>query len=1053
MLLEAPFQIYSAAAGSGKTYTLAKTYLSILLQSSVKRPFQQILAITFTNKAAAEMKDRVLSSLHYFAHRCDQSEPVKEALLDELSRGLSLSKEQLRSRSKIVLKEILHNYSAFELTTIDAFTHKLIRSFALDLALNPGFEVTLEPHTQLKEAIERLIDSIQEDEVLKALLRTLTYEQIERSKSFDISHQLFEFSKELLNESSRKKFQINQLALHQIAPHKALLKKHKEAIDHQLVDKASTLLKSIEAAGKNAVFKSNIIDHLDTLVSGQFDAPKLISSTVTGQIEQGTLLKKGKEVSSSILESIAVDYPTLVQLLHERNRVDEIIRQLGNYGLMQKIFNLYQSVLKEEQLLPIAEFNALISDAIADQPTPYIYERIGSKYQYFFIDEFQDTSVFQWHNLKPLLSSVVDSAENLKEGLVFIVGDAKQSIYRWRGGDAQQFIDLQTQRNHSFSKLPITENLSTNYRSDPVIVHFNNHLFELAADRLEDPTHQHLYKHTSLQQPRPGATLSQGLVRVRFIEKTRSEDESFQLSALLDDLAFCKAHHYSLSDMAVLVSTNAEAQKVAEFLMNAGLDVISSEALDLKRNATIKAVIALMRYALDRNNPLHAFEVVDTAEKYSKERFKQVRDALNSPENSRIASFEHYLRQQGIEIDHLLKSSAYVFAKSVIDHLSLGRPDSTIASAGEIDPAFCNYLLELIHERQHQKKEGIQEFISYFDSQESLFMPLPENDEALRITTIHKSKGLEFNLVFIPFAIERNRLTNARKEWLRVDDLLPIEEMLLPLSDKTTKAQENSRKIYEQERTKTALDHLNQLYVACTRAKNALFIYTEVLSATKEGIHYPALFYDCLKQHYGFDPASQTEITLGQLQTKSTTSLLKDERKIDFAIADPTLRFTHSYPELHTKDAQILGTLFHQFMRYVYDRDDILKAKESLSVQIKIDGLSIDLLDQCVHWANLVLSHPELKHLFGRSLWSKNEAALLDVHGALCIPDRFVLVDNAYTLIEYKTGAPNDSHVSQINQYAELIEQMLVDGKPIRVKDRIIIYLSTLDPEITITHL
>jgi ATP-dependent exoDNAse (exonuclease V) beta subunit len=315
MLLEAPFQIYSAAAGSGKTYTLAKTYLSLLLRSNSSRPFQHILAITFTNKAAAEMKERVLSSLHYFAHRSDQSDPVKEGLLQELSEGLSLSSEHIRGRSKTLLKEILHNYSAFELTTIDAFTHKLIRSFALDLALNPGFEVTLEPHSYLKEAIERLIDQIQEDPILKRLLRTMTFEQIEQSKSFDISYQLFEFSKELLNERSRKKFEQNQIELAQIAQHTAALKRELEHLHERIANRAQSLLNALQEAGGNSVFKINILDNLGAMAEGRLDESKLFNETVIRQIEQSTHFKKGKEPSQSLLEHIEQEYPELIDLL------------------------------------------------------------------------------------------------------------------------------------------------------------------------------------------------------------------------------------------------------------------------------------------------------------------------------------------------------------------------------------------------------------------------------------------------------------------------------------------------------------------------------------------------------------------------------------------------------------------------------------------------------------------------------------------------------------------------------------------------------------------
>lgn len=1052
MLLEAPFQIYSAAAGSGKTYTLAKTYLSLLLQSDSSRPFQHILAITFTNKAAAEMKERVLSSLHYFAHRCDESEPVKEIMLTELIEGLKFSKEHIRARSKTVLKEILHNYSAFELTTIDAFTHKLIRSFALDLSLNPGFEVTLEPNTYLKEAIERLIDQIQTDKILKGLLRAMTFEQIEQSKSFDISYQLFEFSKELLNESSRKKFALNRIELAQILPLKEQLKLQIEGINNKITEGAHSLLQVLKTEGENDTFKTYILDHLKAMDEGRLDDSKLTGPTVVKQIEQNTHLKKGKEISPILRERIETEYPKLVDLLHDRNRLLGIFNQLGNYALMRRIFNLYQSVLKEKEMLPIAEFNALISEAIADQPTPYIYERIGSKYQHFFIDEFQDTSVFQWNNLKPLLSATIESAETLKEGLVFIVGDAKQSIYRWRGGDAQQFIDLHANKTPVFSKPAEPATLKKNFRSAAAIVTFNNRLFDIAAAQLEDASHQELYKTTSLQHCRLGSNADEGLVRVRFHQKSKEDGVEAALNGLLDDLSFSREKGYSLADMAVLVSTNSEAKKVAEYLIIEGVSVISSEALDLKLNDTVSAIIALMRYALDRSNAMHAFTVINTAERYHKNRFERVREALKDQGKRRITSFEVYLKNTGVNFDKWLKDNAFVFVKSAVDQLVLSQPNGVNRLAGQADPAYCNYLLELVHERQYQKGEGLQEFLTFYDAQETLFMPLPESDQALRITTVHKSKGLEFDLVFYPFAVERNKSINSKKEWLSVDDVLPFSEMLLPLSEKTTKNHEPSRKMYEHERSKTALDHLNQLYVACTRAKNGLFIYTEEPTSEKEGIHYASLIQDCLRQHYPLNTTDPAVATIGSLVVKSASSDKKQGHKISFSTADQQLAFTLSYPETQTKESQVLGTLFHEFMRQVNSLEDIAEVKTQMLKNPPEDVNYSALIDQCEQWALSITTHAELKHLYRASLWAKNESVLLAPGAALFIPDRLVLIDDAYSLIEYKTGEAKKAHIDQVDHYAQLIDEMHAKKPKVKVKERIIIYLSASEPKITITY-
>jgi ATP-dependent exoDNAse (exonuclease V) beta subunit len=1043
MLIEASFQIYSAAAGSGKTYTLAKTYLGLLLRSSDTRIFQHILALTFTNKAAAEMKERVLSSLHYFAYAEEGSSASKESMLKELSGSLGLSRTSIQKRSETVLKEILHNYAGFELTTIDAFTHKLIRSFALDLALNPGFEVTLEPMNYLREAIEELIDELQDNPQLEELLRTMTLSLIDQEKSFDIARSLLDFSKELLNEASRLRFEENAINLESVLALQKILEEKWRQKEKEVEQNALMLLDELRAAGGKEVFKVNILDHLTAMAEGRLDEPKLTGETVLKQLKEAAYFKKGKEVSATLQEKLEKDYPDIVGALHERSRIQAVSQQIGSYALMGRIFELYQSVLKRKEVLPIAEFNALISAAISDQPAPYIYERIGSKYQYFFIDEFQDTSVFQWNNLKPLLASTVASSESIDEGLAFIVGDAKQSIYRWRGGDVEQFIRLYSQGANDFSKSAAAANLDTNYRSASTLINFNNQLFSLGAQVLTDSSYQDLYRNTSRQRIPDHRSQEEGFVGVRLIERSEKSKVELQLEALREDIKRCIAAGYALRDMAVLVSKNAEASTVANDLMDKGFEVISSEALDLKLNERIKVVIALMRYTLEPSNALYAFEVVDGIERHHPERFERVQKALSDQGKRRIYSFERYLSAHEIALEELIKMNPYVFVKKVIDNLPFSTVEGAVVKAGQTDAAFCNYLLELVYERQQQRGEGVHEFLNYYDSQETLFLPLPENTEAIQITTVHKSKGLEFEVVFYPFAVERSRSLNTEKDWLEVSDLLPIRHMLLPLSSKTVKGHAPSEAIYEKERMRTELDHLNQFYVACTRAKQALFIYAETPSSSKEGIHYPALLTSCLASHFA-DHFNGNVADIGCLRAQGLSEQLETEDQIPFVTATEPLTFELSYPEPVLQEAQLLGTLFHEFMSHIHSIESLEGAVDSLK-----DKANEEQLQQCEKWANEILTHPELNTYYKKEVWAKNEAKLLDPSGSIAIPDRLVKIENDYTLIEYKTGLPSPKHLEQVNQYSDLINRLDPSGE-CSVKQRFILYLSAHEKELEV---
>jgi hypothetical protein len=295
------------------------------------------------------MKERVLSSLHYFAYATEGSSASKESMLKELSEGLGLSRTSIQKRSETVLKEILHNYAGFELTTIDAFTHKLIRSFALDLALNPGFEVTLEPMNYLREAIEELIDELQDNPLLEELLRTMTLNLIDQEKSFDIARSLLDFSRELLSETSRMRFEENAIELEDVLEMQKLLNEKCNQKEKEVQQEASMLLDQLQAAGGKEVFKVYILDHLSAMAEGRLDEPKLTAETVVKQIQEATYFKKGKELSIALQEHIEKTYPNLVLALQERSRIQSISQQIGSYALMGRIFDLYQSVLTKKR--------------------------------------------------------------------------------------------------------------------------------------------------------------------------------------------------------------------------------------------------------------------------------------------------------------------------------------------------------------------------------------------------------------------------------------------------------------------------------------------------------------------------------------------------------------------------------------------------------------------------------------------------------------------------------------------------------------------------------
>ena len=437
---ESTFQVYNASAGSGKTFTLVKEYLKILLATEDVFTFQKVIAITFTNKAAAEMKERVLKNLKDFSER--KENVLSKILLEEIA----IDTETLQKRGKKVLHAILQNYSAFYITTIDSFTYKIIRSFAYDLGLSQNFEVQMDVQELLNEAVDLLISKIGTEEELTKVLIDYSLEKTNDDKSWDISRDLSEFSRILLNEEDVVHFrELSEKSLedfrglqHKIAKHQKELIKKMKSTGEEALEMISTM--SLQFGD---FYRSMLPNHFSSLSVNPETTKFFDQSALKKRVDERQLYAKSK--SDDIKASIEGILPELLRLYEES---EELYRQLLRNKLVLKsiiplavLNNINQELttIKEEGNIRLnAEFNQLISDHIQDQPAPFIYERIGQKFMHYFIDEMQDTSVLQWNNLIPL----IDNSLSQEKTSLLLVGDGKQAIYRWRGGKATQFIGL-----------------------------------------------------------------------------------------------------------------------------------------------------------------------------------------------------------------------------------------------------------------------------------------------------------------------------------------------------------------------------------------------------------------------------------------------------------------------------------------------------------------------------------------------------------------------------------------------------------------------------------
>ena len=516
----ATFQVYNASAGSGKTFTLVKEYLKVLLNSEDIFRFQKVLAITFTNKAAGEMKERVLNNLHDF------SEGKENDLFQIIINEIPIDKPTIKERSKKILDAILQNYSAFSITTIDSFTHKIIKNFAYDLGLSLNFEVEMDAVSLLNEAVDVLISKIGTDKELTKLLIDFSLDKADDDKSWDISRELNEFSRILLNEDDTKHFrELADKKLEDFTNLKKKLTEHQQVIKMRFQEIGNNGLEIIESVQLDYkdFYRSMFPNHFVALSKNPEKAKFFEDSKLRERIEENNFYAKSKsEDIKSVIEGIL---PELLQLYMKSE-------QLYQQFLMNKLalksviplavlnhINLELTEIKEENNLRLnAEFNQLISDNIKDQPAPFIYERIGQRFMHYFIDEMQDTSVLQWQNLIPL----IDNALAQENSSLLLVGDGKQAIYRWRGGKAEQFIDLGSGEENPFHIDKKKETLATNFRSYSEIINFNNSFFQHTANFLQNEDYSQLFVdgNKQLENSKKG-----GFVSLSFLEKEEEKED------------------------------------------------------------------------------------------------------------------------------------------------------------------------------------------------------------------------------------------------------------------------------------------------------------------------------------------------------------------------------------------------------------------------------------------------------------------------------------------------------------------------------------------------
>lgn len=1007
MLQPNEFKIYNASAGAGKTYTLVKEYLSILLSDPNPFSFESILAITFTNKAANEMKERILQQLVKFS----RNNFAEDRDLKMLSSELDLSPEEIHRRARNILVKILHNYSRFSVSTIDKFNLRLMKSFAQDLGLSSNFNVEMDAEKLFEESVHQLFSKIGEDSLLTSVLIEVALDNLNDNKSWDISRELIQSAGSLYNDSHL--VQLSKLQKYNLEEfngfRKTVFRKVAQS-KNKLVNTGKNALDHIRQNGIQIddfpYGKSGFIGFFINLSNERFDLPGNRHNDYK-QITDFTKYTSGK--ASAYAESkIPEILPELFTLSDKATGLikdlilwEEIRKTIVSMSIINEVEKAIETIKEDNNVLLISEFNKRISSNLQKQPAGFIYERIGNRFHHYFIDEFQDTSTLQWQNLFPLV-------ENARAGsdTVMLVGDAKQSIYRWRGGNPEQMLDLINNQK----KLDISvESLPKNWRSHENIIQFNNAFYQKIAENLavEDYKNLYLEGNKQLTNPKKG-----GYVQLNFVNKKddTTGDYSYEktvLEQLLKNINSVRKQGFQLNEISILHRTGKHGKLIAEFLTENQIPVISSESLLLANSNEIQLLELFFKAVSNEDDKISRSEFILKFNELKENIFPDITETIRSVLGKDLCALADLLAPFGFDISFVSEPSVslYDFVEKSIGALKLEGKSN----------AYLQYFLDYVLEYSMQNEYNFQRFLENWETRrEKLSISSPEGIDAIQLMTIHKSKGLEFRVVILPFADWGERVKPS-KFWIPLrDEELPFDEFIVQSFGNLSEVNDDIKSIIEKEQNEILLDNLNLLYVATTRAVEQLYVIAPKDAKSGVGAYFSGQFPNADEIIVKGEKGRVSEPVNKEIHTKTLPFLSeKWENRIEIS--------RESSKRWKKKKGIVYGDLIHGLMKFVLTEKDI---EPILKTALNSGEISQEELPEIQKKILEIVRHPKLEKYFSADKKILNERDFVDGLGGIFRPDRLVINENRCTIIDYKTGGEKPKHIRQMNEYASHLEKM-----------------------------
>ncbi|MGE8533568.1 MAG: UvrD-helicase domain-containing protein [Chryseobacterium sp.] len=1030
------YTVINASAGSGKTYALVQRLLMICLRyPNQQQSIRNILALTFTNKAANEMKERILSWLGNFSAK-DYAENTDLKNIQKAfeEQGLKITIDELHHRSEKLLDYVLHNYSTLNIGTIDRFNSRLVRSFSYELGLAKNFNLEIEAEPFLIEAVDKMLDQIGENETISNSFMDYVDYSLENNERINLNKNLYDSAKEFVKDihyehlKSNKSFDdANYENIKNTLRKEIVLNKKQSA---ELAASSIELFKSrnidIEdfAQGKNGIggFFTKVIDFYQQKRTG-FPFPTTQEESVINNYRKGASSKSKHKESEifEILDSLLDNRMKLILLYIETQKKEKVLSALLPLKVNKDIQDELQKIEEENDLVLLSKFNILINENLKNEPSAFIYEKVGSQFQHYFFDEFQDTSELQWQNFVPLR----DHSVSTEYTSFTLVGDPKQSIYRFRGGESKLMLDIINKKEFSPKEADLLV-LKDNWRSARNIVQFNNELYRFHSEGLLEE-HKNIFGEDAEQSPK---SKFDGRVKVNLIDNLTNEEFYNDTSERMrKDIQECLDNGFKFSDITILCRGNFDifsySQKLGSLKVKyrgeeTNIKTISDKGLTLELSNTLKAVIEFLRWELNPKNKhclIMMMYHLNTLGKIHMPDFTlEMKEILDIEGHEEILQFikEKYSLQ--LKQDNFPRFNLYNFIEYYINEFSVENKETD----------FLLNFLEMLFNFTQNAGASTKEFLKYWDEEASSYtIQASENIDAIQIMTIHKSKGLEFPIVFIPM-INKNR-DNEFTNWFDTNENEALKSVNINQFNKNLEVYDeeilffNSKNAY-----KNMIDRLCLQYVATTRPVEQLFFYLQKANKTSNNLE--LLEFLQTKNTEQSDEFDVYEVNPELLKkySKDKSSSFKtqniqdlknvNEKSTSIKIATPSKNY-----QVRNEKVRI-GLFVHELLSKINTEKDISKVLEGYALEGQITLEEKNEIQLTLE--EIVKTYAE----FFDEKWEviNEKDIMISENGESHIfrPDRILKGEEGYIIVDFKTGEQKTKDEAQVEGYKNILERL-----------------------------